>query len=99
MNGVVQKRDGPAEDAAENFGNYQAKSGDHGPAEHRRAQRRVRVTMMMVRMRVMHVTIVVTMFGIMDLITSLIVAVFGRAWNARPSAPFYAPGVRRAAPV
>ncbi|MGC0774455.1 MAG: hypothetical protein WB543_16090 [Candidatus Acidiferrum sp.] len=35
------------------------------------------MTMVLVRMGVVHMTIVMTMFGIMDLITSLIVAVFG----------------------
>ncbi len=82
MNGVIQQSDGPAEDAAENFGNDQAKRGGHGPAEDRRAQRRVLVTRVMVRMGVVHMTVVMTMFGIMDLITSLIVTVL-RVLNLR----------------
>jgi hypothetical protein len=33
VNGVVQESDAAAEDAAENFCDDEAKSGDHGPAQ------------------------------------------------------------------
>ena len=43
VDGVVQKRDASAEDAAENFSDHQPESGGHGPAQHRRAKRGVGV--------------------------------------------------------
>ena len=77
---VIQKRDGVAEDAAEDFGDDQAESGGHGPAEHRGPQRRVGVTVMIVR--VVHVAIVMAVLGI-------VAGRRGRG-NGRPFAPFYA---------
>ena len=37
VDGVVEQRDGVAEDAADDFGGDEAERGGHGPAKHRRA--------------------------------------------------------------
>ena len=55
------------------FGDNQAESGDHGPAENRRAQRRVGVAVVIVRMRMVHVAIVVAVLGIVILIVGVVV--------------------------
>src|SRR5260370_12743190 len=64
-NGVVQKGDAGAEDAAEDFRHNQTKSGGHGPAKNRGAKRWVSVAGMAVArgMRMTGVTMVVGMSG------------------------------------
>jgi len=47
MYGVIQQRDGMAEEPPDDFRGDEAKRGDHGPAEHRWAQNGMRVTVAM----------------------------------------------------
>src|SRR5260370_32421290 len=64
-NGVVQKGDAGAEDAAEDFRHNQTKSGGHGPAKNRGAKRWVSVAGMAVArgLRMTDVIMVVGMRG------------------------------------
>jgi hypothetical protein len=48
VNGVVEKSDGVADDAADDFGGDEAESGDHGPAEDAGAQGRMFVAVVAV---------------------------------------------------
>jgi hypothetical protein len=45
VHGIVEQRDAVAEEAAEDFGDDEAKCGGHGPRENGWLQRRVRVAM------------------------------------------------------
>ncbi len=68
MDGVVQKRDASAKDAAENFSYDQTERGGHGPAKHRRAQRGVNMTGVTVASMVMGVQVTgMTVLMFMDI--------------------------------
>jgi len=66
VDGVVQEGDRAAEDTAKDFGNDQAESRDHGPAENRGAQRRVVVTVVTVRVGVVHMAVVMAVLGVVN---------------------------------
>ena len=76
MDGVIQKSDGSAEYAAQDFRSNQAKRSDHGPAKHSGPQRSVRVAMMFVAVMFVSTMIVTRMIVRMVHVAIMVAVLF-----------------------